>query len=150
MHYFLDIILGLAIFGGTALCRPIQLADETMMHFWSPPNTGTTQCFAQQAAVASDCASLLTNSVTTANWMNVAPPGAPPVFNPFCSGTCCVFTDTPDMPIEDLVSAGDTLMGCIQPVNGLLNGVTKIGSTSSSVCMADSTGANSCFHQVPQ
>ncbi|KAJ7221792.1 hypothetical protein B0H12DRAFT_1151682 [Mycena haematopus] len=141
MHYFLDIILGLAIFGGTALCRPIQLADETMMHFWSPPNTGTTQCFAQQAAVASDCASLLTNSVTTANWMNVAPPRR-------TAG--CVFTDTPDMPIEDLVSAGDTLMGCIQPVNGLLNGVTKIGSTSSSVCMADSTGANSCFHQVPQ
>jgi hypothetical protein len=27
------------------------------------------------------------------------------------------------MAVEDLVSAGNTLMGCVEPANGLLNGV---------------------------
>ncbi|KAF7341565.1 hypothetical protein MSAN_02053300 [Mycena sanguinolenta] len=144
MRFFVDIILALAILGGAAFSRPIQVADETTMRVWSAPELTTTQCFAQHAAFASDCASLLTNPSTTADWTNVAPLEVSPVFKPFCSGSCCIFTDTPDMPIEDLVSAGSTLMGCLQPVNGLLNGVIKLKS-GGSVCMADLTGTNSCF-----
>ncbi|KAJ6494296.1 hypothetical protein C8R45DRAFT_987862 [Mycena sanguinolenta] len=148
MLSFVDIVLVLVILCGTALSRPIQVADEATMRFWSAPDLSTTQCFTQHAAFASDCASLVTNPITTADWTNVASLGAPPVFKPFCSGSCCIFTNTPDMPVEDLVSAGSTLIGCLQPVNGLLNGVTKLES-GSSVCLADSTAANSCFH-VPQ
>ncbi|KAF8193969.1 hypothetical protein K438DRAFT_1969258 [Mycena galopus ATCC 62051] len=136
----LHILLASVVIGldAPALSRPI--ADD--QRFWSA-DIRTTQCFTEQAASAADCQVLLANP-PSADWTNFAPSGAPPVFNPFCSGSCCIFTDTPDMPIEDLVSAGNTLMGCIQPANLLLNGVTKI--ESGSVCIADPTAANSCFN----
>ncbi|KAJ7881803.1 hypothetical protein B0H14DRAFT_1499569 [Mycena olivaceomarginata] len=139
MHFLLELSLAMIILTGHASSRPIPNEN---MRFWSA-DVRTTQCFTQRAAIASDCQALVANPAVP-DWTNLAPSGAPPVFRPFCSGSCCVFTDSSEMAVEDLISAGNTLMGCVEPANGLLNGVTK--TESGSVCMADTSGANSCFH----
>ncbi|KAF7355878.1 hypothetical protein MVEN_00916400 [Mycena venus] len=140
MHSFLEVSLTLLTLAGYALGRPINIAGESQ-RFWRL-DVGTTQCFTARAAIATDCQALLANPPIP-DWTNLAAADVPPVFNPFCSGSCCVFTDTSAVPTEDLVSAANTLMGCLEPANGLINGVTK--TEKGSVCMADSTGASSCF-----
>ncbi|KAJ7921425.1 hypothetical protein B0H13DRAFT_2656093 [Mycena leptocephala] len=142
MLSFLGTALTVAILTGYALGRPIS--TDASQRFWRL-DVGKTQCFTQRAAIASDCQLLLANPPLP-DWTNVAPAGATPVFQPFCSGSCCVFTDTADLTTDELLSAGSTLMGCLEPANGIINGITKI--ESGSVCLADKTGAKSCFRSV--
>ncbi|KAJ6554878.1 hypothetical protein B0H19DRAFT_153455 [Mycena capillaripes] len=134
--------LAVALLTGYALGRPINDFGGAQL-LWRL-DIGQTQCFTNRAANASDCQSLLANPQTP-DWTNVASAGAHPIFRPFCNGSCCVFTDTKDVSTDELVIAGNTLMGCFEPAQGLINGVTK--TEQGSVCVADPTGANSCFSQ---
>ncbi|KAJ7664754.1 hypothetical protein B0H17DRAFT_1091541 [Mycena rosella] len=106
---------------------------------------GETQCFTHRAATASDCQSLLAGPGAP-DWTNVAPAGAAPIFKPFCSGSCCIFTDTEDVPTDALLSAGTTLLGCVESANGLVNGITK--TAAAGVCLADATGESGCFQNL--
>jgi hypothetical protein len=45
---------------------------------------------------------------------------SPPALNVYLG---CVFTDTADLTTDELLSAGSTLMGCLEPANGIINGV---------------------------
>ncbi|KAJ7645231.1 hypothetical protein DFH06DRAFT_1477072 [Mycena polygramma] len=140
MLYFLGLALTVVLLTGCGLARPVPAIYETQTS-WRL-DLGNTQCFTERAADASDCQTLFANP-PTANWTNQASPGAQPIFNPFCSGSCCIFTTMADIPTDELVMAGTTLIGCLQPANGLVNGVTE--TPSGGVCMADPTGANSCL-----
>ncbi|KAJ7473918.1 hypothetical protein B0H11DRAFT_2282452 [Mycena galericulata] len=133
--YFL---LAAASLTGSTFGRPIP--DE--MPFLLYPDVGETQCLTESAAPASDCQSLLANPPTP-DWTNVAPDGAAPIFKPFCNASCCVFTDTAYVPTDTLLSLGTALLGCTQRANGLVHGVTE--TDAASVCLADSTGASTCF-----
>ncbi|KAJ6514356.1 hypothetical protein C8R47DRAFT_570798 [Mycena vitilis] len=141
MLSFLGFALTVVLLAGCGLGRPVPAIYETQAS-WRL-DLGNTQCFTERAAVASDCQTLLANPPGTANWTNVASPNAQPIFNPFCSDSCCIFTNTADIPTDELVMAGNTLIGCLQPANGFVNGVTE--TDSGGVCMADPTGADSCF-----
>ncbi|KAJ7028934.1 hypothetical protein C8F04DRAFT_1398662 [Mycena alexandri] len=138
MRFSLGTFLATAMLATYALGRPLMSQRPLLWSF----GAGETQCSTDHAAIASDCQLLLENPPTP-DWINVAAPDSTPIFKPFCSGSCCVFTDMADVAFDALVSAGDTLMGCSQLANGLIKGVTK--TQSGQICMADSTGANSCF-----
>ncbi|KAJ7728477.1 hypothetical protein B0H16DRAFT_241549 [Mycena metata] len=137
MRFSLASLLTIATAVTCALGRPITSQRPLLWSF-----VEDTQCSTEHAAIASECQLLLENPPTP-DWTNVAPPDAIPMFKPFCRGSCCVFTDTADVAVDALVSAGDILMGCSQLANGFIKGVTK--TQSGRICMADSTGANSCF-----
>ncbi|KAJ7720092.1 hypothetical protein DFH07DRAFT_858952 [Mycena maculata] len=137
MHFFFAIFLTAATLTGLVFGRPISTQKPLM-----PLQIGETQCFTERAAITSDCEALLANPPTP-NWTNVARTGASPVFNPFCGDSCCVFTDTPYVPTDALLSLGTTLLGCSEPANGLINGVTKTDATG--ICLADRMGASTCF-----
>ncbi|KAJ7166996.1 hypothetical protein C8R46DRAFT_1095724 [Mycena filopes] len=123
-----------------ALGRPIMPQKPLS---WSV-GVGETQCSTERAAATSDCQLLLADPLTSPDWTNLAPADAPgSIFKPFCHATCCLFTNTRDVAVETLLSAGDVLMGCSQPANGLMEGVTK--TQGGDICMADPTGAGSCF-----
>ncbi|KAJ6514635.1 hypothetical protein DFH09DRAFT_1332990 [Mycena vulgaris] len=127
---------------GLVSARPINEPHPLLRRL----DVGDTRCFTHRAAPASDCQSLLENAPATGpDWTNVASAGAAPVFKPFCNGSCCIFTDTKDVPTSALVSAGTTLLGCTEPANGLVNGITK--TETAGVCLADATGAAGCFQE---
>ncbi|KAJ7486807.1 hypothetical protein FB451DRAFT_1554011 [Mycena latifolia] len=137
MRSFLAIIFTLASLG-SVLGRPVVQDHRLLRRL----DVGESQCFTRHAAISSDCQALLAN-LPSPDWTNIATTGSAPIFKPFCSGTCCIFTDTKDVPTDTLVSAGTTVLGCVEPANGLVNGVTK--TETSGICMADTTGANGCF-----
>jgi hypothetical protein len=104
MHFLLELSLAMIILTGHVSSRPIPNEN---MRFWSA-DVRTTQCFTQRAAMyahpaffcpipysshsnllrsASDCQALVANPAVP-DWTNLAPSGAPPVFRPFCSGSC--------------------------------------------------------------
>ncbi|KAJ7200838.1 hypothetical protein GGX14DRAFT_659573 [Mycena pura] len=137
---FFKTCLATSFLTGYVLALPLSLPG-TMQAVWSL-NDGETQCFTAHAAPTSDCRALLENPPAP-DWTNVARAGAPPLFKLFCSGSCCLFTDTQNAPADDLVRAGNTLLGCAQPANGRVNGVTK--TDAAGVCLADETGGDFCL-----
>ncbi|KAJ7082296.1 hypothetical protein C8R44DRAFT_823065 [Mycena epipterygia] len=138
MHFSAGTLFLISTLSLSVLGRPV---GNQAPFSWSLGGARETQCFTQHAAPVSDCQYLLSN-LPTPDWTNVGT-DSPPIFKPFCSGSCCLFTDTPDVPTDELLSAGATLMGCREPANGLINGVTK--TDTSGVCLADTTGANGCL-----
>ncbi|KAJ7159235.1 hypothetical protein C8R43DRAFT_352099 [Mycena crocata] len=124
----------------SALGRPVTEDHPLLRRL----DVGDTQCFTQHGATASDCQALLTDPSATPDWTNVASAGVVPIFRPFCSESCCLFTDTKDVVTDALISAGTTLLGCEETANALVNGVTK--TKAAGICLADKSGASGCFH----
>ncbi|KAK7058105.1 hypothetical protein R3P38DRAFT_2844346 [Favolaschia claudopus] len=122
-------------------CLPIA-SDVLPQHSWRL-DVDITQCFAKRAAIAADCESLLADPPIP-DWTARFSASSQRVFKPLCHRSCCVFTDSEDIAVEDLVDAGNTLMGCLQPANGLINGVTST-EDGIRICIADAgSGAETC------
>ncbi|KAJ7090512.1 hypothetical protein C8R44DRAFT_861293, partial [Mycena epipterygia] len=135
MLFWLDTLFTITTLYVSILGHPVGHEPSSLLRRL---DAGETQCSTEEAATASECQSLLSNPPVP-DWTNIAT-GSTPVFKPFCSGSCCLFTDTPNVPTDELLSAGTTLMGCTEPANGLVSGVTK--TDTAGVCLADTTGGN--------
>ncbi|KAJ7289349.1 hypothetical protein C8J57DRAFT_430520 [Mycena rebaudengoi] len=88
-------------------------------------NAGETRCYTTQSAPSSDCQTFLSDATTLKpDWTSITTVGSISIYRPFCSGSCCLYTDKRYLTTDDLVHAGTKIMTCVQESNNEVNGVS--------------------------